>query len=74
MLSLLGDVFHAQQLNRTIIVRFRGSDHEEVSSGDDSCGSHRYGRGCAGSRPDALIARAKSFELDTPYVPPPAIP
>ena len=23
---------------------------------------------------DALIARAKSFELDTPYVPPPATP
>ena len=32
------------------------------------------GTAAAAQAPDALIARAKSFELDTPYVPPPGDP
>ena len=44
-----------------------------MSSGDDSCGSHRCG-GCAGSCQRRAYRRAKSFELDTPYVPPPGDP
>jgi hypothetical protein len=67
------DALHAQQLNQTIIVRFRGAIMNKcllVTILVALTGT------AAAAQPtkDALIARAKSFELDTPYVPPPGDP
>lgn len=48
----------------------------KISPGVDSCGPHRYGCHCRAEKlpPKARSSPAKSFGLDTPYVPPPGNP
>jgi CubicO group peptidase (beta-lactamase class C family) len=65
-------VLHAQQLNQTI-VRFRGAIM--IKSLLLTILVALTGTAAAqATTKDTLVARAKSFELDTPYVPPPGDP
>ena len=67
------DVSHAQQSNHTIIVRFRGTQAimNECLLVTIIVALTGTAAAAQASTKGALIARAKSFELDTPYVPPP---
>jgi CubicO group peptidase (beta-lactamase class C family) len=68
------DVLHAQQLNQTILFVFAGAIMKKCLLVTILVALTGTAAGALAPTKDALIARAKSFELDTPYVPPPGDP